>query len=207
MLKLSDINIEKLKKNKLESELPEFYELKNIVENNAWHINDSVFDHTVNVLEKLEELMNNAKYKIRIYLNEKIDNYSKKDILFLAALFHDIAKKETIKTGGAITSCPNHEEEGSHKCKAILSRFDLSEKEKDVIVRIVRYHGEIHAIVDPENERLEDQYKEFRTKYHDILLELILLAMADISGCQLNENDPDEFNFRMNFYQNVIYNY
>ena len=38
-------------------------------------------------------------------------------------------------------------------------------------------------------------------------MELILLAMADTLGSQLKDNDPEEFNFRIDFYDKIINEY
>jgi hypothetical protein len=51
MLKISDITIEKIKNDEFIKELPELYELKNVIENNLWHTNDSTFNHTLTVLK------------------------------------------------------------------------------------------------------------------------------------------------------------
>jgi len=111
MLTVSDISIDKLKNSKLKKELPEFYELKEVIENNDWYNNDSVFNHTLTVLDKLEELLRNVGDKISNYLNQRITNYTRKDLLFLAAIFHDIGKKETIVRKGEWAECPKYEHE------------------------------------------------------------------------------------------------
>lgn len=71
MLKISDISIEKLRNNEFQKELPEFYELKGVIENNSWHSNDPVFDHTLAVLKELEKLLKSANDKINSILSEK----------------------------------------------------------------------------------------------------------------------------------------
>lgn len=204
MIKVSAITIEKLKDNQFQDELPEFFELKNYVENNSWHNNDSVFNHTLTVLEELEKLLININNKINSYLNQKIDNYTKRDLLFLGTLFHDIAKSDTFVKTDSSTTCKNHEELGAEKVTQILDRFDLSNQEKAIIIDIVKYHGEIHIILSPNNENLEEQYQKFKTERHDIFMELILLAMVDALGSQLKENNPEEFNFRIDFYKKII---
>lgn len=204
MLKVSAINIEKLRNNQFQKELPGFFELKNYTENNSWHNNDSVFIHTLTVLEELEKLLKTANNKINTYLSTKIDNYTKKDLLFLGTLFHDIAKSDSFVKSNDSTSCPKHEELGGEKVKPILNRFDLSNREKEIVIRIVKYHGEIHIILDPQNDKLEEQYQKFKFERHDIFMELILLAMADTLGSQLKDNNPEEFNFRIDFYKKII---
>jgi len=204
MIKVSDITIKKLKAGYLQSELPEFFELKNCVENNSWHNDDPVFNHTLSVLEELEKLLNTVNNKINSYLNQTIDSYSKRDLLFLATLFHDIAKTDTFAEENNVTSCPQHEEIGSKKVRKILDRFDLSEQEKVIVVNLVKYHGEIHPILSSKNDNLKEQLADFETKHHDIFTELILLGMSDTSGSQLKENNIDEYNFRIDYYRRII---
>jgi hypothetical protein len=211
-IKLYTFTINKIKNNEFENSIPEFYELRNIVENNDWHDNDPVFNHVLFVSEKLGEVLENVKDEISTYLGQKITNYTRKDILFLASLFHDIAKKETIVKDNDVTTCQNHEEVGSIKVKKILDRFDLSEKEKAVVVKIVKNHGVIHhmldsTILDPKGTNPDEEYQKFKSNYPEIFLELILLAMADTLGSQLVDNKPDEFNVRMSFYKRSLEKY
>ncbi|MFH1187283.1 MAG: HD domain-containing protein [bacterium] len=207
MLKVSAINIEKLKKGELQNELPEFFELKNCIENNEWHNNDSVFDHTLSVLEELDKLrLKNINNKINSYLNQKIDTHTRQEALFLGTLFHDIAKNDVLLKDGDKTSCPKHEEVGSKKAQIILNRLDLSDQEKAIVVKIIKYHGKIHIILSRQNIKIDEQYKRFKSEHHDIFIELILLAMADTLGSQLQENNPNKFNFRIDFYKHIIDN-
>lgn len=207
MLEISAINTEKLRQGQFLKELPELFELKNFIENNSWHNNDSVFNHTLAVVEELEKLLKSINNKINSYLNQKINNHTKKELLFLGALFHDIAKSDTLVRNGDLTLCPNHEEAGSEKVKTILNRFDLSEKEKAIMAMIIKCHGEIHIIVDPKQDKIDEKYKKFELERHDILIELALLAMADILGSQLKDNNLDNFNFRTGFYKRIIDNF
>lgn len=207
MIKVSAVTIEKLRNGQFQKELPAFFELKNFIENNGWHNNDSVFNHSLTVLVELEKLLKNINNKINSYLNEKIDTHTKKELLFIGALFHDIAKSDTLIKNGDSTSCPKHEEVGSKKVQTILKRFDLSDREKAIVESIVKYHGETHVILDPKNDKIDEQYHKFKSERHGIFTELILLAMADTLGSQLKDNNPDEFKFRIDFYKCIIDNY
>jgi hypothetical protein len=207
MIKVSAINIKRLRKNQFKNELPELFELKKTIENNKWHKNDSVFNHTVTVLEELKKLLKNIKNKLNSYLNEKINAHTRRELLFLGALFHDIAKNDTLEKKGDYTSCPGHEEVGSRKIESILDRFDLSKKEKTIVVQIVRVHGKLHIILEPQNNSFKEQYEGFKSEYKDIFMESVLLAMADTLGSQLKDKEPEEFKFRIRFYKEIIENY
>jgi UTP:GlnB (protein PII) uridylyltransferase len=207
MLKISDITIEKIKNNRLERELPELYDLKNIIEKSLWHNNDSTFSHTLKVLKELEKILKKNGKKTGSYLDKRIDNYKRKELLFLAALLHDIAKKETIVKEREETYCPEHEEVGSLKVKKILERFDLSPKEKEIVIGIVKNHGILHKMLDPNDSELDGKFVEFKKNHKDIFIELVLFSMSDTLGCELKDNATENFKFRINFYQDAINGY
>lgn len=203
-IKLSEISVSKLRNNKFEDSIPEFYELRDVIENNDTHDNDSVFDHTLAVLENLEKLMKNLKDENRDYLNQKIMNHTRKEILFLATIFHDIGKKETLKEDDGKTSCLGHEEIGSKKVVEILDRLELAEEEKNFVIKIIKNHGIIYDIVNSKNYKLNEEFEKYKSDYSDIFLEMMLLFMADSLGSQLGKFRPDELNFRITFFNKVL---
>lgn len=207
MIKISDIKIEKLRVGCFKNELPEFFELKNCIENNSWHNNESVFDHTLSVLGEFEKLIKIINSKVYCYLNQIIDSYSRKDLIFTAILFHDISKNDTLVKKNDITFCLEHEKIGAEKVTKILNRFDLSAREKSIIINLVRYHGEIHPVVSSKNNNHEKHLSCFKSKHCDTFIELILLGISDTSGSQLKDNNTSEYNFRINCYKNIIQNY
>lgn len=56
-MNILDITSQSIRKGKLQSILPEYYQLKNFEENNPWHIHQNVFDHVVGVFEGLETVL------------------------------------------------------------------------------------------------------------------------------------------------------
>lgn len=201
---LSKANI---KSGKLISLIPEFYELKNVVENNDWHHKENVFVHTISVLDNLKKALRDLNKETEQFLNKKIDNITRKDLLKTAALFHDIAKSETLINSNGSTLCPGHEGRGSIKAKTILRRFKLSDKELKFILSIVKNHGLIHKILSPENKNLQKEFANFNKRFfHSIYPELILLAFADTKGSYLIKTHPIEFKSRISFYRKEIKN-
>jgi len=91
------INIDAIKSGELADILPEFYELKNAVENSKdqWHQHETVFDHTLSVMSAMEKIFSGHEGLEKI-LNEKIDINNRKTLLEIASMFHDIGKKETM---------------------------------------------------------------------------------------------------------------
>jgi len=198
------LNIEKIKQGEFTEQIPEFYELKDVTENSDWHNNDTVFNHTLIVLEKLEKVLKNVKDEFLDYLGQKINGHTRRELLLLTVLFHDIAKKETIIKKDAKTFCPNHEEKSAIKANKILSRFDLSEKEKGLIVGLIKYHDTIHLILKMDAARRDREFDKFRKKHSSLFWEVVLLGLADTLGCQPKGKAVGEVNFRLKFYKKLL---
>ena len=225
---ISVLNSRNIKSGKLTDLMPEFYELKKVVENNDWHNKETVFNHTLSVLDNLEKIIRNSKKEVRQALYETVGKNTRKNLLGAAALLHDIGKKETIIDLKGIRYCPGHEQAGAKKAKKILKRFDLSEKESKIITDIIRNHGLIHDIIGLGdrnfkkdivknrglshivvgliNKDFQEEYKNFKKKFSNIYLELILLAFADTIGSYLKKTKPVEFRHRIDFYKKELKN-
>ena len=201
------LDIVKLRAGEFMQLIPEIYELKDAVENNPWHHYESVFDHTLSVLENLKVLLEKTSQKINSYLDQKVEKHTRRQLLFLGTLFHDIGKKEALVKNGESSTCPNHEEIGFVKSEKILDGFDLPKTEKEFVARIVKNHGAIHNILDLKNNNLKQDYGDFKNKFSDMSLELILLGFADTSGSYLKKTNPEEFKFRISFFENVLKKY
>ncbi len=196
-----------IRSGKLTALIPEFYNLKSVVENNDWHHKENVFDHTLSVLKNLDKTLLNLNKGTKQFLNEKVGTINRKNLLRVATLFHDIAKKETLVKNINSTLCPNHESKGSLKTKEILKRFNLSDKENKFILSIVKNHGLIHRILPPENQNFRKEFANFKKRFfHNIYSELILLAFADTAGSYLKKTHPAEFKSRISFYKKEINN-
>lgn len=202
MLKPSDITIDRLKTGMLKKELPEFYDLRRVVEKNAWHDKEMTFNHTLAVLSELETLL--AKYN-NAYLNESTGNCKRKDLVFLAALLHDLGKPDAyLINEDDTTSFPEHEKIGAQKAAAVLKRFDLLDWEVKAICDMIRYHGAIHDMINPKDAELDKKLAEFRQEHKGIFFELMLLCFADTLASNLKLSRPADFQFRIAFYQKAL---
>jgi tRNA nucleotidyltransferase (CCA-adding enzyme) len=62
-------------------------------------------------------------------------------IVRLATLLHDIGKVKTFyKHGNGLITFHNHEMESTKQCKIIADRLRLSNKQKDLLINLVRWH-------------------------------------------------------------------
>ncbi len=104
------------------------------------------------------------------------------------------------------TRTPDHETVGAEKAAPILSRFGLTEKESDFVTHLIKHHMATFFVVTPGNSQLEEQVAEIRAQHPEVFTELILLSMADTLGTQLDQTNPYEFNFRIQYYKGVLDN-
>ena len=81
-IKLSEISVKGIKRGEFRELIPELYELENVIENNQWHSNDKVLNHTISTLVELERLYEKSDNKVKDYLDEEIDVYSRRKLLF-----------------------------------------------------------------------------------------------------------------------------
>ena len=206
-INISNITSKLLKQNKYLSSFPEYYKLASITENNAWHINQNVFDHVVGVFAGLEEVLkfkdlNNSQVeKIYRYLSTKIGLRTRKEVLIVATLLHDIAKTDTlVKHKDGTTSCPSHELIAAGRVKHFSKRFGLNKDDEIYVERIVRYHGFISEILNLiiENSNKEKYSVIFEETVGDVAIELILLMYSDILGCDLKTADIKGYKDRIN---------
>ena len=206
MIEVKEITLEKLKNKDFQDQFPELYELQNLVENNNWHQKHSVLDHIIKVVDNAQKIMDKASEKVTKLLNENVEKHTRRELLFLAACFHDIAKKETFQDGEK-TSCPGHEEKGAIKAKPILDKIQLGETEKQLILEMIKHHGNLHKIINPQNNQRDAQYQELKKASPHLSLLLLILAYADTLGSILRTTLPEEFHQRVEFYEKALHEY
>jgi hypothetical protein len=201
-LDISNITISNLISNKLLNILPEFYALKNNIENNPWHKNQTTYNHTILVLQALEK--NIAKYtNLHKYLNQKVEKNTRRDILFAATMLHDIAKPKTlIITKEEWIMFPNHEKESAKLAKIILNKFNLTPNENSLICNIIENHDEIHSFLN-QNPNIFSLEKS-KQKHFNIFVYILLLTKSDTEGSNLKELLPNLFQTRIKIFDHEL---
>jgi len=165
--------------------LPEFYQLKKVVENSPWHVHQTVFDHVVKVYEEMEKLLKKSNL-----------SPERKKLLRIATLLHDIAKPDTLITDQeGMARCPGHELLGASRVKNFAQRFCLNELETITVEKIVRYHGFISEMINLilETGKADKYQSLFRETVGEVAEELLLLMHADLLGSDLSKTFPNEF--------------
>ena len=204
MLTPHDISIEKIDDDGLKEELPELYRLRDVIQQNHWHNGTTVFAHSLAVMKRLQEITEKLPQKFTAQMSERLGDYSWNDLLKLVALLHDIGKPETFAQFGGETKFPGHEMMGAEKAGSIIGRFGLNEQEKEIVVELIRRHGDIHSIMSPENPSREEQLAAFREQSPHMGLCLLLIGMADTLGSDLGTLHPEEFKSRIVFYRQEL---
>ena len=146
-------------------------------------------DVAIHIQMVLQELLNLKEY-------QSLDDNAK-EILWMAALMHDIEKRSTTITeeDGSIAS-PNHAKKGAMTTRQILfTDFNISFEVREQIVGLVRYHGLPLWLMhkpDPLKALIEASFK-VNTEW------LCILAKADILGriCE----DQNEMLERIDFFE------
>lgn len=64
------LDTKKIRQGNFIKQIPEFYNLREVIESNDWHNNDSVFNHTLIVLEKLKALLKDIRRDFRLFKPE-----------------------------------------------------------------------------------------------------------------------------------------
>ncbi len=163
-------------------------DMKNVPQDSIYHAEGDVATHTQMVLRELQQL---PEFKL---LDKPVQ-----EILWAAALLHDVEKRSTTFTDneGRITS-PNHAKKGAFTARGILYRdipTDFHVREQ--IANLVRYHGlPIWLLHKSEpDKRLAKASFEVDTNL------LTMLAKADMRGriC----NDKDEMLYRVECFKEL----
>lgn len=185
--------------------IPEYYALKEATENNPWHLNQNVFDHVVAVFKGLETtfefdfLRKKTKEKIKEHLKKQVGNHTRRELLIISTLLHDIAKTIVlIKDSNGFTMCPAHEIIGGVMVGKFAKRFNLNKKAQDCIKKIVHFHGFTNDILTLviRKKNLNKHLELFKEAVEGIHIELFLLMYADILGSDLKKAIPEEYKNR-----------
>jgi len=204
-INILSITSKKLNRGDYRTVLPEYYALKSLVENNSWHLKQNVFDHCVAAFKGLEEvfklkfLEKKDKNRIEKYLKKKVGCWSRKELLIIATILHDIGKMDTLITDSSgSTRCPAHEIIGSILVKKFTKRFGLDKKGQAYVEKIVRYHGFISDILALAIEKgdKDKYYHLYKEVVGDVNIELLLWMYADDLGTDLKKIMPKEFEAR-----------
>ncbi len=149
--------------------LPEFKELIGFFQPGVYHCY-TADEHTLIAIKNLESLENEKNKISKIYSLVK-----EKDLLFLAVLFHDIAKPISIS---------GHEIIGSEIANTVMERLGYDQEEIDLVQFLVRHHLTMEQVAFRRNINDPSTLNGFAEIFTSkkALDYLYLLTFADLSA-------------------------
>jgi|SRR5690554_491880 len=149
--------------------MPEFRDLVGFLQHGVYHC-FTADEHTLITIQNVEKLEKDTSTLGKIY-----NNLKDKEILFLALLFHDIAKPINIA---------GHEIIGSEMASSIMHRLGYSEEEIDSVTFLVRNHLMMEQIAFRRNLSDPETLNNFTSHFTSVqnLNYLYLITYADLSA-------------------------
>lgn len=152
---------------------PSFAEIAGRMQYDLFHIY-TVDEHTLIVLSNLRRMLSDENWRKFPLCNKLIREVAKLEVLYLAALFHDIAKGR----GG------DHSHLGADEAKEFCLAHDLSEYDAELVSWLVRNHLVMSMTAQRQDISDPDVINSFARKIGNIqrLNHLYVLTIADIRG-------------------------
>ncbi len=149
--------------------LPEFRDLFGYMQHGVYHCY-TADEHTLMTIANVEKLERDHSQLGRIY-----NNLKDKQILFLALLFHDIAKPVNLA---------GHEIIGAEMASSIMNRLGYSEDEIEKVTFLVKNHLAMEQVAFRRNLNDPETLNNFTSRFGSIenLNLLYLVTYADLSA-------------------------
>jgi [protein-PII] uridylyltransferase len=149
--------------------MPEFKDLVGFLQHGVYHC-FTADEHTLVTIQNVETLEKDTSTLGKIY-----NNLKDREILFLALLFHDIAKPINIA---------GHEIIGSEMASSIMDRLGYSEEEIEQVTFLVKNHLIMEQIAFRRNLSDPETLNNFTSKFTSLqnLNYLYLITYADLSA-------------------------
>ncbi len=173
--------------------------LDKTIENNDWHLKQSVLDHTLKVLESVDQSLSlEDRYLSRLkpwkslisaYMLADVGAHPRLDLLKTCALLHDIGKPATIRVQpNGQTTCPNHANESRLLFEQRGDTLLLSENERHYISQIVQKHHEADNFLETiGSQQSETALVSFLSVNSQIVLDLLFFYFFDFEGCRIGD--------------------
>lgn len=171
------VELDKLKILKLI--IPEIEIMRNIKQGPYHHLD--VWQHTLETVKQLEDLIRELENNKNImgYLDEVISSgRSRRSLLKLGALLHDIGKPKAMRQEDGKTKFHGHERIGMEFTENIVERLRLSNDELDSLKKIVFWHLRPGYLADNEDITPRAIFRYFRDTAQEGL-SILLISIAD----------------------------
>lgn len=176
---------------------PLFLRLKDVIKNNAWHDNESVYNHLVKTHSIAEEKISGefitnptAKKLFLDFINEDLSGVKRKDLMLITALVHDVGKVLYYKDADkekplkheteGVTKMPGHEFWGSTIIPTLLKGTVLPNQSIERIAKIVRLHDTFNDNYMNNSLNLEEQIDDIKARAEGFYLEALFNIYCDV---------------------------
>ncbi len=163
----------------LEHVIPQLHVMFKCKQGGYHHLD--VWPHSLEAVRQLEKVFRQQKDNPDVdgYLNEIIaGDHSRRSLIKLATLLHDIGKPDTRKKEGNKLSFHGHENVGKHIVKAIALMLKISTKERHAIEDMVQLHlrpGYLSNFKKPSERMIFRYFRDAKDETASVLL----LSLAD----------------------------
>lgn len=149
--------------------MPEFKDLVGFLQHGVYHCY-TADEHTLVTIGNIEKLEKDTSTLGKIY-----NNLKDREILFLALLFHDIAKPINVS---------GHEIIGSEMASSVMHRLGYSEEEIEQVTFLVKNHLMMEQVAFRRNLNDPETLNNFSSKFSSLqnLNYLYLVTYADLSA-------------------------
>jgi putative nucleotidyltransferase with HDIG domain len=147
-----------------------------------------VWEHSLRAVEAADELLAGLDglepwvAELSQHLAEPLgDGLSRRELLKLAALLHDIAKPETRRVEGERVRFFGHDVVGGERASAVARRWRLSRRATGALKQLVRQHLRPMHLASASGVTRHARYRYFRD-LGDEARDLLLLSLADAAA-------------------------
>lgn len=190
--------------------------LASTVENNSWHVAQSVMDHATATFEaarRLETLVDEPDLQQHVarFLRAVPAHCqrTRMDLLRAAALLHDIGKPQTLRRlPDGTTSCPQHAKVGAELLRGqreSLRAHGLTASDCEYVIDIVQRHHDMDAFVEANDDATQVlQRHHFLKGSGELAGDLMLFYLADLEGCRMAASEEEKNGARIARVQSVL---
>ena len=157
----------------LSSYWPSFAKVVGKMQYDLFHVY-TVDEHTLRVLQNVRNISKSANQENYIYQNELFKQIPKPELLYIAALFHDVAKGRG----------EDHSQLGGTEAEKFCLEHDMSEYDATLVKWLVENHLVMSLTVQRKDISNPEIIRNFAEKMGNStrLIYLYLLTVADIQG-------------------------